>query len=199
MTTTWHHPLDTLERPARAVRGAGRTAAEFRAAWQGLTESLMDQITDPTKLERELPSKGAQPRRRTWRTAAIGVVTLLALFAAWFVLAPHKANQAAAVPTQAPPVTVSLPLQRSVDSRVGFLGQFSAIDRVELRAQVGGTLTEIHFKDGDIVHKGDLLFVIDPRPYEIKLEQAKAALADRNRARRARQQPAQPLTIAQAQ
>jgi membrane fusion protein, multidrug efflux system len=67
-------------------------------------------------------------------------------------------------------------LQREVDTRVGFLGQFSAIDRVELRAQVGGTLTEIHFKDGQIVHKGDLLFVIDPRPYEIKLEQAKAAL-----------------------
>jgi membrane fusion protein, multidrug efflux system len=73
-------------------------------------------------------------------------------------------------------VTVSQPLRREVDTRAGFLGQFSAIDRVELRAQVGGTLTEIHFKDGQIVHKGDLLFVIDPRPYEIKLEQAKAAL-----------------------
>jgi RND family efflux transporter MFP subunit len=45
---------------------------------------------------------------------------------------------------------------------------------VELRAQVGGTLTQIHFKDGDIVHKGDLLFVIDPVPYEIKLAQANA-------------------------
>jgi multidrug efflux system membrane fusion protein len=182
MTITWQHPLDTLERPARAVRGAGRTAAEFRAAWQGLTESLMDQITDPskfeTKLEREPQSEpAAPPRRRTWRTAAIGVVSVLALFLAWFALAPHKTNQAAAVPTPALPVTVSPPLQRSVDSRAGFLGQFSAIDRVELRAQVGGTLTEIHFKDGDIVHKGDLLFVIDPRPYEIKLEQAKAALA----------------------
>jgi multidrug efflux system membrane fusion protein len=76
----------------------------------------------------------------------------------------------------APPVTVSEPLRREVDSRAGFLGQFSAVDRVELRAQVGGTLTEIHFKDGQIVHKGDLLFVIDPRPYQIKLEQAKAAL-----------------------
>ncbi|HEU4358949.1 MAG TPA: efflux RND transporter periplasmic adaptor subunit [Xanthobacteraceae bacterium] len=141
----------------------------------------MDQITDPTKLEREAQSKpAAQPRRRTWRTAAIGVVALLALFGAWFVLAPRKANQAAAVPAPAPPVTVSQPLQRSVDSQAGFLGQFSAIDRVELRAQVGGTLTEIHFKDGDIVHKGDLLFVIDPRPYEIKLEQAKAALDTAN-------------------
>jgi membrane fusion protein, multidrug efflux system len=145
----------------------------------------MDQITDPskfeTKLEREPLNEGAAPpRRRTWRTAAIGVVTLLAAFLAWFALAPHKANQAAAVPTPALPVTVSPPLQRSVDSRAGFLGQFSAIDRVELRAQVGGTLTEIHFKDGDIVRKGDLLFVIDPRPYEIKLEQAKAALATAN-------------------
>ena len=140
----------------------------------------MDQITDPTKLERETQSAPAQPRLRTWRTAAIGVVTLLALFGAWFVFGPHKANQAAAVPTPALPVTVSQPLQRVVDSRAGFLGQFSAIDRVELRAQVGGTLTEIHFKDGDIVHKGDLLFVIDPRPYEIKLEQAKAALATAN-------------------
>ena len=181
MTTTWHSPIDTLERPARAIRGAGRTAAEFREAWQGLTESLMDQITDPTKLEREVQSEpAAQPRRRTWRTAAIGVAAMLALAGAWFVLAPHKANRAAAVPTPALPVTVSQPLQRTVDSRAGFLGQFSAIDRVELRAQVGGTLTEIHFKDGDIVHKGDLLFVIDPRPYEIKLEQAKAALDTAN-------------------
>ena len=56
------------------------------------------------------------------------------------------------------------------------LGQFSAINRVELRAQVGGTLTEIHFQDGQIVNKGDLLFVIDPRPYEIKLARANAQL-----------------------
>ncbi|WP_298106468.1 efflux RND transporter periplasmic adaptor subunit [Bradyrhizobium sp.] len=94
----------------------------------------------------------------------------------YFGLAAHRGNQAAAVPTPAPQVTVSQPLQRKIDSRASFLGQFSAIDRVELRAQVGGTLTEIHFRDGQIVHKGDLLFVIDPRPYEIKLEQAKAAL-----------------------
>jgi multidrug efflux pump subunit AcrA (membrane-fusion protein) len=75
-----------------------------------------------------------------------------------------------------PQVIVSTPLQRELDTRMGFLGQFSAVDQVEIRAQVGGTLTEIHFKDGDIVHKGDLLFVIDPVPYEIKLTQASAQL-----------------------
>jgi len=105
--------------------------------------------------------------------AAIAVLAFAALYIGFGF---QKSGQTAAAPPPAPPVTVSQPLQREVDSRVGFLGQFSAIDRVELRAQVGGTLTEIHFKDGQIVHKGDLLFVIDPRPYEVKLEQAKAAL-----------------------
>jgi multidrug efflux pump subunit AcrA (membrane-fusion protein) len=85
----------------------------------------------------------------------------------------------AAIPPPAPPVpqvVVSKPLAREVDSRLGFLGQFSAIEQVELRAQVGGTLTGIHFKDGDIVHKGDLLFTIDARPFEIRLAQANAQL-----------------------
>ena len=171
MTITWHHP-DTLE-----PRGAGHAAAEFRTAWQGLMDNLMDQITDPSKLERErIDEPAARPPRRRWRTAAIGAAAALGLFLAWLGLAPHKGGEAVAALTPAPPVTVSQPLQRAPDIRVGFLGQFSAIDRVELRAQVGGTLTEIHFKDGQIVHKGDLLFVIDPRPYEIKLAQARAAL-----------------------
>jgi RND family efflux transporter MFP subunit len=84
----------------------------------------------------------------------------------------------ASVPPAAPlaAVTVSNPLQRDVEARLGAIGQFSAINRVELRAQVGGTLSEIHFEDGQIVRKGDLLFVVDPRPYEIKLGQASAAL-----------------------
>jgi RND family efflux transporter MFP subunit len=137
----------------------------------------MDQITNPENLERErMDEPAARPRRWRWKATALGVAVAAGLFLAWLGLAPHRANQAAAAVPPTPVVTVSQPLQREVDVRAGFLGQFSAIDRVELRAQVGGTLTEIHFKDGQIVHKGDLLFVIDPRPYEIKLEQAKAAL-----------------------
>ena len=80
---------------------------------------------------------------------------------------------AAAAPPP-PPVTVSAPLQRRVADYATFTGQFSAIDHVELRAQVSGYLTEIHFVDGQIVHQGDLLFVIDPRPFEIQLQQATA-------------------------
>ena len=139
----------------------------------------MDQISDPSTLERErLDEPAARPRRWRWRwkLTALGAAVALGLTFAWLGLAPHRGNRAAAAPTPTSVVTVSRPLQRELDVRAGFLGQFSAIDRVELRAQVGGTLTEIHFKDGQIVHKGDLLFVIDPRPYEIKLAQAQAAL-----------------------
>jgi multidrug efflux system membrane fusion protein len=137
----------------------------------------MDQISDPSTIEREsLGEPSARPRRRSWRTAVAAVIAVLALAVLYVGFGSQRSGKTAAVPPPAPPVTVSQPLRREVDTRVGFLGQFSAIDRVELRAQVGGTLTEIHFKDGQIVHKGDLLFVIDPRPYEIKLEQAKAAL-----------------------
>src|SRR5580704_236705 len=89
------------------------------------------------------------------------------------LLAPAAGSAAPALP---PSVAVSEPLQRDVDTRLQFLGQFSAVNQVELRAQVGGTLTQIGFKDGDIVHKGDLLFSIDPRPYEIRLAQANAQL-----------------------
>jgi len=114
-------------------------------------------------------------RTRTWAwivgPAAIALAALL-----WFGHTTHEGGQAAAMPMPLATVTVSAPLLREVDTRIGFLGQFSAVDRVELRAQVGGTLTEIHFTDGQIVHKGDLLFVIDPRPYEIKLAEATAQL-----------------------
>jgi multidrug efflux system membrane fusion protein len=96
---------------------------------------------------------------------------------AWLLYSQSGDGTTTHARTQAPAqVVVSRPLERELDTQLGFLGQFSAVDRVELRAQVGGTLTEIRFKDGDIVHKGDLLFVIDPVPYEIKLAQANAQL-----------------------
>jgi membrane fusion protein, multidrug efflux system len=82
----------------------------------------------------------------------------------------------AADPAPLPEVVVSKPLRRDVDTRIGVLGQFSAVEHVDLRAQVGGTLTQILFRDGDTVRKGDLLFTIDSRPYEIKLAQANALL-----------------------
>jgi membrane fusion protein, multidrug efflux system len=140
-------------------------------------DGLMDQISNHSSLEREavgLPDR--QPTRRVWRVAAAGVALAVLAGFTYLGIFHHREARAVAPPAALPQVTVSNPLQRAMDTRLGFLGQFSAVDKVELRAQVGGILTEIHFTDGQIVHKGDLLFVIDPRPYEIRLAQAKAQL-----------------------
>ena len=107
----------------------------------------------------------------------IAVVIAIAVLGVGLVYYQSGVGSARRGPAQAPPeVVVSRPLKKELDTQLGFLGQFSAVDQVELRAQVGGTLTEIHFKDGDIIHKGDLLFVIDPVPYEIRLAEATAQL-----------------------
>src|SRR6516162_2094115 len=120
------------------------------------------------------------PKHAAKRTLFAGTIATLAIAfvpTAWLAYAYRQSEAvASAAPASLPQVVVSKPLVHEVDSRLGFLGQFSAVEHVELRAQVGGTLTEIHFKDGDIVHKGDLLFSIDPRPYEIRLAQANAQL-----------------------
>jgi multidrug efflux system membrane fusion protein len=114
-------------------------------------------------------------RRRRWRALAIAGV-LVTLAAAGGDRIWRSGEQPAAPPPPPPQVTVSLPLQQTVQATGRFLGQFSAVDSVELRAQVGGTLTAIEFQDGQIVHKGDPLFVIDPRPFQIRLDQAVAQL-----------------------
>jgi membrane fusion protein, multidrug efflux system len=112
------------------------------------------------------------------RTLLVGTLaSIVGVAAAWLINSHRQSDAAAssaAVPL--PQVVVSRPLVRKVGSKLGFLGQFSAVEQVELRAQVGGTLIGIHFKDGDVVHKGDLLFTIDPRPYEITLQRANALL-----------------------
>jgi membrane fusion protein, multidrug efflux system len=107
---------------------------------------------------------------------AAGIVGI-ALVGAWLRYSAGASRSSADTrPAALPQVVVSKPLVQNLDTRLGFLGQFSAVSQVELRAQVGGTLTGIFFKDGDIVRKGDLLFTIDPRPYEITLAEATAEL-----------------------
>jgi multidrug efflux system membrane fusion protein len=108
---------------------------------------------------------------RRWRAFAFaGVVVLLAAVGGEQI---WRAGKHSAAPSPPPPqVTVSTPLQQTVQATGHFLGQFSAVDSVEVRAQVGGNLTAIQFQDGQIVHKGDPLFVIDPRPFQIRLDQA---------------------------
>jgi len=107
--------------------------------------------------------------------AAIAVLVGLGEMGSRLFFAPPPAAAAAA-----PAVTVSTPLQRQIDQRLSFLGQFAAVKQVELRAQVGGTLKGVFFKDGEVVRQGQLLFQIDQEPYLIKLAQASAELEAAN-------------------
>src|SRR5690348_5341114 len=88
------------------------------------------------------PSKAS--RRKAWPWVLGAVLAAAIGGAVWYSDSCRGGGQVAAAATPPPSVTVSQPLVREVDTRLGFLGQFSAVNRIELRAQVGGTLTELH-------------------------------------------------------
>src|SRR5258707_12054451 len=84
-------------------------------------------------------------------------------------------------PPQAPPpatVTVSQPLQRDVVNWDQYSGYLSSPKTVTVNARVSGLIEEAPFQEGAVVHAGDLLFKIDPRPYQADLDNKKAAVAE---------------------
>ncbi len=134
---------------------------------------MKNKITQP-----EADAFNSQPSNKASAKFWAGAAAVTAIVAGAIVFGPRFASRSA-VQAAGPPaavVTVSMPLKKDLSARLQFLGQYSAVERVELRAQVGGTLTHIGFKDGGIVHQGDFLFEIDPTPYQIKLSQATAQL-----------------------
>jgi RND family efflux transporter MFP subunit len=78
-----------------------------------------------------------------------------------------------------PTVTVASPVRQPVTYYARYTGQTEAVESVEIRARVEGYLQSVHFSDAAPVKKGDLLFVIDPRPYQARLDEAQAELAMR--------------------
>jgi RND family efflux transporter MFP subunit len=97
-----------------------------------------------------------------------------------FVLLAAGCSKAAEQPAAPPPpaVTVALPTARTVTDWDEFVGRFEAIQQVQIRARVGGFVDSVDFKDGAIIKAGDLLYVIDPRPYEATLLQARGQFDD---------------------
>jgi RND family efflux transporter MFP subunit len=75
------------------------------------------------------------------------------------------------------PVAVSRPVERDVTDYSDFTGRTAAVDSVEVRARVLGYLDKVHFREGALVQKGDLLFEIDPRPYRADFERAVGTVA----------------------
>ena len=137
----------------------------------------------PTQSPTDKPAEpvAAPPRRShgvRWAVILLALAAIAGLLYYNYRFAGREtANATSAGPPKPPPVTVSHPLVKTITEWDEYTGQFQAVDSVEVRARVSGYLTEIHFTDGQWVKKGDLLFVIDPRPFQIDLDSARAQLA----------------------
>jgi RND family efflux transporter MFP subunit len=101
---------------------------------------------------------------------------ICALLAVELILAGCARNEAAPAPPPAPQVSVAKVVSRNVTELDEFTGRFQAVDRVEIRPRVSGYISSVNFAEGGEVKKGDVLFVIDPRPYEAEMKRARAEL-----------------------
>ena len=111
-------------------------------------------------------------RRPAAIRAALILLAVLGLIAsAYWLFAGGKPATAAMPPVE---VTVATPLQRSIIEYDEFTGQFEPSRTVEIRPRVAGQLRSVHFRDGDFVRQGQLLFTIDPRPFQAALAEARA-------------------------
>jgi RND family efflux transporter MFP subunit len=94
------------------------------------------------------------------------------ILAGIFVAIPNLASAQGGPPT--PKVVVSRPIAKRVHRWDEFTGRFEPMEQVEVRPRVSGFIEQIHFKDGEMVQKDDVLFTIDQRPYEIARDAARA-------------------------
>ena len=112
--------------------------------------------------------------RRLW-VAGAGLTAVAAIVAATFTLqaAPAGAAPSPAAP-QAVPVSVATVASRDVATWDEFSGRLEAVERVDIRPRVAGTVEHVHFREGALVHAGDLLITIDPAPYAADVDRADA-------------------------
>ena len=114
-----------------------------------------------------------QARRRLW-VAGTTLTAVAAAFAAVFML---QAGSAVATPSpaaQATPVSVAAVVQSDVATWNDFSGRLEAVERVDIRSRVAGTVQGVHFREGALVKAGDLLLTIDPAPYQADVDRADA-------------------------
>jgi multidrug efflux system membrane fusion protein len=120
-----------------------------------------------------MPSK-----RKLLAASAISVAVMAGVAAIYHTHGATPLTEAAAA--AAPPaadVDVAAVISQSITDYQGYSGRIEAINNVEIRPLVSGTIVAVHFRDGAMVKKGDLLFTIDPRPYQAEVDRAAAQLA----------------------
>jgi multidrug efflux system membrane fusion protein len=116
-----------------------------------------------------------RPRRRSWLLPVLLVLLCLAAVIGWRMFASKPATPA----RSDAPITVGVAqiATGSLDVVLTGLGAVTPLATVTVRTQINGQLQSLGFQEGQIVHKGDFLAQIDPRPYQVALEQARGTLA----------------------
>lgn len=107
----------------------------------------------------------------------IGFLAIIILVSAFTLNDTNEDAENTNAAPQAMPVEIALPVSETITEWDEYTGRFEASNKVDVRARVSGFLERVNFKDGQIVNKGDVLFIIDDRPFVIALDQAKADLA----------------------
>ncbi|HVZ52760.1 MAG TPA: efflux RND transporter periplasmic adaptor subunit [Pseudolabrys sp.] len=121
-------------------------------------------------------SKGAT-HARFWGAGLVAVTVVVA--AGLYMLLPtaNAPTKAAAAPApQAVPVSVAIVEPKSVKLWDEFSGRLEAVERVDIRSRVAGAIESVHFREGALVSKGDVLISVDPAPYAAEVMRAKAQL-----------------------
>ena len=129
-----------------------------------------------------------------------GLPPILVAIAALLSGCDEKQVPQAAAAAAAPPVTVAQPVKRTVTDWDEFTGRFEAVLSVQVRPRVGGFITAVEYRDGAFVKEGDLLYLIDARPFEAVATQAEGQLSDaRAKVELAKRELDRALTLQQSQ
>jgi multidrug efflux system membrane fusion protein len=122
---------------------------------------------------KNIKSVSAMSRPLAGAMALAGLVTLATLSLSGCDSATGKTAEAPAA--GGPPVSAAVVVEKSITETQQFSGRLEAIEQVQIRSRVAGFITAINFKPGSQVKKGDVLFVIDPRPFQAEADRAEAA------------------------
>jgi multidrug efflux system membrane fusion protein len=112
------------------------------------------------------------------RTSGFALIALAFVSSALLSACSESQSQAAPAAPPAPPVSVAAALERKIVDWEEFPGRIEAVEQVDVRSRVTGYIDSVNFRHGAEVRKGDVLFVIDPRPFQAEVARAEATLAN---------------------
>ena len=142
---------------------------------------------DLGRLQQFIASPGRRPSAQLKRRIFLGAIALALLASGGIAFYHATAKPASPLASPAVPVIVETLKPQRISPWSEFSGRINAVDYAEIRPEVSGRITEIRFKDGQQVKAGDILFVIDPRPYQAAAAKARGDLASaQNNARLAK-------------